>query len=135
MDIHFSDIMVVAHLLWAAFMVGGFVLAVAGIFFPACRRWVKLRTVHVVGIVFTASIPLWAGICPVTRWENALRLSEGLPIIPRSFLAHYAHQLLYLDVPVWAITLGTTVVAVGSVVLYFAYPPWKERRAAKPRRR
>ena len=130
MKIQLSDILVLLHLGWAIFMVGGFVFAVIGIFVPAYRRWVKLRTAHVIGIVFTASVPLWSGYCPVTKWENALRLNEGLPAISRSFLVHYAHRILYLDVPLWTITLGTTLVAVVSVALYFVYPPWKERRAA-----
>jgi len=125
-----SDILVILHFLWAAFMVGGFVLAVVCIFKPRFRGWIKTRTIHVGGIVFTASVPLWAKYCPVTDWENALRLGTGRTPIPRSFLAHYAEEILYLNVPLWAITLSTTLVAVGSIVLYFIYPPWKARRKA-----
>ena len=121
-----SDILVAVHLLWAAFMVGGFVLGLAAIRFRRLRRLLILRTIHLAGIIFTASVPLWAGICPVTRWENLLRLRAGAEAIPRSFLAYYADRILYLDVPAWAITAGTALVAVGSVVLYFVFPPWKK---------
>jgi len=94
------------------------------IFSPACRRFKKLRTVHLVGIVFTASVPLWGGICPLTKWEDALRFGAD-PTVARSFLADLAHRLLYINVPIWVITVATTVVAVSTVVLYIAYPPWR----------
>jgi len=126
MSAYLSDILVVLHFLWAAFMVGGFVLAIVGIFRPACRRWFKLRTIHLIGIVFTASVPLWAGLCPLTIWEDTLRGGVGASTAPRSFLADYAHRLLYINVPVWVITLVTTLVALTSVILYIIYPPWKE---------
>lgn len=129
MKFHLYDILVVLHLLWATFMIGGFVLAVVGIFQPACRRLVKLRTAHVIGIVLTASVPLWSGICPLTDWENALRTGAGLSTIPRSFLAHYANRILYINVAGWLITLLTSLVAVVSLILYFVYPPWKGRNA------
>ena len=129
MKSHLYDILIVLHLLWATFMIGGFVLALVGIFQPACRRLVKLRTVHVIGIVLTASVPLWSGICPLTDWENALRTGAGLSTIPRSFLAHYAHEILYINVPVWLITLLTSLVAVTSLILFFVYPPWKGGKA------
>ena len=121
-----SDVLVVVHVLWAAFMVGGFLLGAAAIWRHSWRRWLVFRTVHVIGIVFTASVPLWAGICPVTTWENALRLRTGADAIPHSFLAYYAHRILYLDVPAWAITGCTTLVAIGSVALFFIFPPWKK---------
>lgn len=124
MEPRLSDILIVLHLLWAAFMIGGCMLAIVGIFRQACRYFKKLRTIHLLGILFTASVPLWSGICPLTRWEDALRFGSGT-VPPRSFLADLAHRLLYIDVPIWAITAGTTFVAVVTVVLYFLYPPWK----------
>ncbi len=125
MSLQLSDIVVVLHLIWAAFMIGGVGLAVVGIFRPAWRRFKKLRTLHLAGILLTASVPLWGGICPLTRWEDALRAGSS-PSASRSFLADLAHRLLYIDVPIWAITLVTTIVAVLSIVLYFKYPPWRQ---------
>ncbi len=126
MSAQLSDILVVLHFLWAAFMIGGFVLAVVGIFRPACRRLLKLRTTHLIGIVVTATVPLWSGLCPLTIWESTLREGPGMADVPRSFLADYAYQLLYINVPVWVITLVTTLVALTSVILYIIYPPWKK---------
>jgi hypothetical protein len=134
MEERLFDLVVVLHFLWAAFMVGGFVLAVAGIFVPRLRGWIKTRTIHVLGIAFTASVPLWSKYCPVTDLENALRTGAGQAPIPRSFLAHYAEKILYLNVPLWTITAATTLVAVISIVLYFIYPPWKYRRTSTPAR-
>lgn len=124
MDARLSDVLVVVHLLWAMFMIGGFLLAVIGIFRPACRRFKKLRTIHLAGILFTASVPLWSGICPLTRWEDFLR-SDPETTATRSFLADWAYRLLYINVPIWVITLATSVVALASVVLYFLHPPWR----------
>jgi hypothetical protein len=119
-----SDILVVLHLLWATFMIAGVALAIVGIFRPGWRRLMKLRTIHLAGIVFTASVPLWGGICPLTRWEDVLRVGAGITA-PRSFLADLAYRLLYINVPIWVITLATTSAAVTTVVLYVMYPPWR----------
>jgi hypothetical protein len=119
-----SDILVVLHLLWATFMIAGVPLAIVGIFRPGWRRLMKLRTIHLAGIVFTASVPLWGGICPLTRWEDLLRSGAGTTAV-RSFLADVAYRLLYVNVPIWVITLATSVIALASVVLYFLYPPWR----------
>ena len=94
MNEYVSDILVVAHFAWAAFMIGGFFLALIGIFNPRLRRWLITRTIHVCGIIVTASVPLWSQYCPLTAWEYSLR--GGAP--PQSFLGTWAHRLLYLDI-------------------------------------
>ncbi len=119
-----SDVLVVIHLLWAVFMIGGFFLAVAGIFIHRLRGWKIIRTAHLLGMIFTASVPLWARYCPLTVWEYSLR--GGSP--PESFLAAWAQRLLYLDISNEIITAATTLVALGTIILYFVFSPWKTAR-------
>ncbi len=126
MGITAPDIILFAHLAWASVMVGGFVLAVAGIFWRRLRGWMLFRTVHLIGLVLTASVPLWSGLCPLTIWEYSLRGEQ--PTAQRSFLADLASDILYVNVPVWVITLLTTIVAVATLILYIVYPPWRYRR-------
>ncbi len=125
MGISVPDIILFVHLAWATTMVAGFVLAVLGIFWPRLRGFVVFRTAHVIGIMLTASVPLWSGLCPLTIWEYSLRGDR--PDASRSFLADLASDILYVNVPIWVITLVTTVVAVSTVILYIVYPPWRCR--------
>lgn len=112
-----ADLLLGLHVSFVLFVVGGQILILLG----GWRgwRWVRnrhFRRAHLLAIgivVFQA----WLGIlCPLTRWENALRAKAGGATYSGSFIAHWMNELLYFHAPdwifMWAYTLfGASVLA------------------------
>lgn len=81
-----ADAVVVLHLAFVAFAVGGGFLA---------WRWPRLLWLHVPALAWAAWIELSGGICPLTPLENALRHHAGEQGYAVGFIEHYLHPLLY----------------------------------------
>ena len=57
----------------------------------------------------------WTGsLCPLTALENSLRRDAGEATYPGGFIAHWVHELLFIDAPGWAFTLAYTL--FGAIV-------------------
>lgn len=97
-----ADAILVMHLLFVLFVVFGLVAVYLGYVFR--WRWVRrrrFRIVHLlaIGIVVVQS---WLGvICPLTRWEMALRAEAGADVYAGSFIQHWLQALLYYSAPDW----------------------------------
>lgn len=122
------QVLLVAHFLWAGWMVAGFLFSLAGF---KCRWFWRLRffrTAHLIGLVVTASVPLWnKGICPLTEWEWESRggtLGEGAD---SSFILRFMHDVLYLDVSPAVLSITTALAAALTLWIYIAHPPWEKR--------
>jgi len=124
-----TDIVLFAHFLWAAWMVIGVGLAVAGFRWPRLWRWRVFRITHLLGLLGTATVPLWGeGICPLTRWEGRLRTAEspqGSASAPESFLLRLLTEVLYLDVDPLVLSLITAAGALVTVSIFVFRPPWR----------
>jgi len=73
-----ADIVLIAHFLFVAFVVGG--LAVVWIGAAAGWAWVRnfwFRAAHLAEIMFVACEALAGVWCPLTFWEDALRGVQG----------------------------------------------------------
>ncbi len=104
-----ADALLLTHVLFVLFVVGGLLLIFAG----KIRSWAWVRNplfrlVHLlaIGIVVLQS---WLGlICPLTTWEMALREKAGEAIYTGSFIAHWLEAILYYSAPDWVfVTLYT----------------------------
>jgi len=114
-----ADALLLLHLLFIAFAVGGGLL-VAG------RRW--LAAVHLPAAGWAAWIEFSGGLCPLTPLENRLRALAGQVGYRGGFIEHYLLPLVYPAglTPAVQWTLGSLVVAV-NVALY----AWLLRRARR----
>lgn len=120
------EIIIGLHLLWAIWMIAGVILALWGFIKPKLHRWRKFRIVHLIGILATATVPVWAdGICPLTRLEWSLgrvgvnEAGGGSD----SFILHWLHELLYWDVdPIW-LSLLVASGALITLVIFILQPP------------
>jgi|CZKI01.1.fsa_nt_gi hypothetical protein len=82
-----TDITVVAHLLFIAFVVGGSFLA-------RRRRWII--SIHIVALIWAVYAELSPGIiCPLTTLENILALRAGLATYSDDFVARYLLPIVY----------------------------------------
>ena len=111
-----ADLILVVHVLFVLFAVLGFALIVYGRF--AGWSWIyrrAFRIAHLVAIVFVV-VQSWLGrLCPLTIWENGLRLRAGQGGYAESFIRHWLHRLLYYDAEPWVFVVVYTL--FGALVL------------------
>ena len=123
-----SDIIVIVHLIWIAFMLYGFALTVRGFWRPAFwDRWL-FRSIHLAGILFVAAMPLLGRLCPLTIWEYRLR-SHYFPGQEHtgSFIIDWIDKLIYPNVPLAVVLAPTFAIAAFTLIMYVIRPPRKIR--------
>src|SRR6266436_3468417 len=115
-----ADAVLVAHVLFVLFVVGGFALILAG----ASRwSWIRNRTfrvMHVAAIVFVAAEALLGFTCPLTLWEDMLRATGREE---RSFIGRWLAWLLYYDLPEWVFAIAYAAFALAVIGCWRAIPP------------
>jgi hypothetical protein len=117
----------VVHLAWAVWMVVGVLLGVAGYWWPRFWGWRSFRTGHLVGLLLTATVPLWnQGICPLTNWEWALDTDRIPSGTPESLVVRLIRAVLYIDVSPTVIGLATAMGAMVTLWIYINHPPWRD---------
>jgi len=124
MPLFLADALVVAHLLFVAFvMAGGFLLL----------RWKRLAWTHLPAAAWAAYIEFSGGICPLTPLENRLRALSGESVYSGGFVERYLLPILYPENLTWPLqwVLGGLVVAVNLVAYALAYRVWR-RKARMP---
>ena len=111
-----ADALLVLHVLVVVFIVAGLVLVCAGGFLG--WSWVRnpwFRILHLIAIGVVV-VQAWAGeLCPLTEWEQALRLRAGDVAYTGSFIAHWLGELLYWEAPMWVFALCYSL--FGALVL------------------
>lgn len=95
-----ADATVVVHALMAAFAVLGLVAVLVGRVASgmAVDPQLLVCLIHLGLIVAIAVFPLIGGLCPLTELENWLRKQSGGETYPGSFIAHWVHELLFVQV-------------------------------------
>ncbi len=109
------------------------VLALVAILVGRWRSWHWIgnpwfRLGHTALIVFIASQAAAGRLCPLTIWERELRWQAGVPMDDTSFVARWAHDLLFIEASPLALAVSYGAFA-GLTVLswYFAPVRWRRR--------
>lgn len=124
-----ANLILIVHFAWAIWMVCGVILALLGFRWPRLWEWKIFRTAHLIGLVATATTPLWpGGTCPLTIWEWELR--GGGAVEPHSFIIHWLDKLLFWNVNPVILSLISALGALATVVIFIFRPPWRKYRAA-----
>jgi hypothetical protein len=115
-----ADAILIVHVLFVLFVVGGFALILAG-----ARRWSWVRNrafriTHLAAIVFVAAEALLGVTCPLTGWEDALRATGREE---RSFIGRWLAWLLYYNLPEWAFAFAYVAFALAVIWSWRAIPP------------
>ena len=115
-----ADGILIVHVLFVLFVVGGFALILAG----ARRwRWVRnraFRIAHLAAILLVAAEALLGVTCPLTYWEDVLRAAGREE---RSFIGRWLAWLLYYDLPEWVFALAYAAFALAVIWSWSAIPP------------
>lgn len=123
-----ADLILLAHFALAAFIV--LVLPLVWIGAWLGWGWTRnrlLRYAHAAAIAVVAAEALAGIICPLTRWEDALRAgADG-----RSFIARWMTRLLYYDFPEWAFTLVYVLYAAATLATLRLVAPQQPNRASR----
>jgi hypothetical protein len=126
-----ADVIVVFHFAYVAFVVVGFLLILIGI----VRRWRWIRNLwfrflHLMAILIVAAEAVCGVTCPLTTWENDFRKLAGETIYQGSFIAKWAHAVLFFDAEPWMFDLTHTLFGLAVLVTFALAPPrWKRRMA------
>jgi hypothetical protein len=116
-----ADLVVLTHLAFILFVVGGGLLAL---------RWRWVPWVQVPAALWGAVIEVCGWICPLTPLENGLRARAGEAGYAGGFVEHYVLPVVYPG----ALTRGVQVVlAVVVVVANGVIYLWIWRRAGRRR--
>lgn len=119
-----ADVVLVAHALFAAFVVAGLPLILLGGWLR--WRWVRepwLRCLHLAGIAVVAA-QSWLGVvCPLTTLEMWLRARAGDPIYAGGFVQHWLRRLLFFEAPGWVFLGAYTAFGLLVVLAWWLYPP------------
>ena len=120
-----ADLILLVHFALAGFIALGLPLVWMGAWLG--WTWVRnrlLRYAHATAIVVVAAEALAGSVCPLTRWEDALRAgADG-----RSFVGRWVAQLLYYDLPEWAFTLAYALFAAATLATLRLVPPQRPSR-------
>ena len=118
-----ADAVVVVHLLFIAFALGGAALVLL-------RPWVAF--VHLPAAAWAAYVEFSGTLCPLTPLENALRSRAGATGYAGGFVEHYLIPVIYPAglTPRVQIVLGAIVVAVNGALYTLAWRRARRRRAS-----
>ena len=125
-----ADSIVVVHLAYVAFVVGGMAAIVAGA--ALGWRWVRnfwFCAVHLLMIAVVVAESLCGVLCPLTDWEDRLRELAGEPNEPGSFIGRYIDSVLFVDAPSRVLALCYCVFALAVLLMLVVAPPrWPRKR-------
>lgn len=127
-----ADTILVTHVGFILFVIVGQALIVVG----AVAKWAWVRNAtfrfaHLGAIGFVV-VQAWLGQdCPLTHWENNLRIKAGQePYGDNGFIASWLHKFFFFEAEPWVFTLCYSLFGLLVLAsLIFAKP----RRRATPK--
>ncbi len=128
-----ADAVLVVHTAFIAFVVLGLVVVLLGGLLG--WRWVRnpwFRLAHLACILYVAGQALAGIMCPLTTWENDLRIAGGQdPYTELGFIATWLQRVIFFQAEPIVFTLAYCGFAL-LVVLSFVLVPvrWRRPRAS-----
>jgi hypothetical protein len=107
-----ADLLVFIHLAFVAFVGLGGLLVL---------KWRWLGVLHLPAVIWGALIEFQGWLCPLTPWEQQLRLMAGQASYTGSFIQHYFQPLLYPSLLTRDIQL---LLGSGVIVINIAIYGW-----------
>ena len=127
-----ADLMVGIHLIYVGYIVVGQLAIWLG--WICGWRWTRniwFRATHLLAIGYVAFEEFADLRCPLTLWEEHLRVLADQPVTGETFLGRCLHSILFYNFQPWVFTL-IHLVCAGLVLLTFVlYPPrWSRAKPA-----
>ncbi len=125
-----ADFILVAHFAFVAFVVAGVAIIWLGFFFrwPFVRDW-RFRLVHLLAMAFVLGESLLGFICPLTIWENQLRVrGGGGETYASSFMQHWLGRVMFFNLSEGTFTVLYTLFFLLIVLTYWIVRPRRVTR-------
>jgi hypothetical protein len=127
-DVFFADLILLLHLAFVIFVVGGLVVIWIGYFL----RWrfvrdVRFRIVHLLAMAFVLGESLLGIICPLTTWEEQLRLRAGQGTYGGSFIQHWVDRIMFFNVSERVFTVAYAVFFLLIALSFVVVRPERKR--------
>ena len=128
MNLHsvLADLVLIVHAAFVGFVVfglGGIVIGLQQHWGWVRNFWFRMAHLLAIGVVVLQS---WLGLlCPLTVWENQLRLLANETAYAESFIAHWLHKVIFYRAEPWVFTVIYTL--FGGCVLatwIWGRPQW-----------
>ena len=113
-----ADLVTLIHAAYVAVVLLGFVAILIG--WAAGWNWVRnryFRIVHVAMILLVCCEALVGTTCPLTIWENLLRVKGGESGYSRDFVGYWLDSLIFYQAPPWVFT--TAYLTFGALVILY----------------
>ncbi len=112
-----ADLLVVLHLGFVLFVILGGLLV---------GRWGWLVLLHLPAVVWGALLEFYGWVCPLTPWEQQLRLAAGEAGYTGSFIEHYLLPVLYPEGLTRSvqILLGAGVLLINLII--YGWLVWRK---------
>ena len=126
-----ADVTVVLHLVYASFIVFGFVAVLLGTLLN--WSWVRnvwFRLIHLLMIGGVAAEACCGIACPLTILENYLRSLGGDATYPGSFIGTLANEVLFINAPEWFLSALYIAFFLFVVATFVFSPPRRPVRRA-----
>lgn len=126
-----ADLVLVVHVAFIAFVIFGLILTWIG----WLRRWgwvrnLWFRLAHLAAIGVVAAQALLGIICPLTIWEDELRLlAGGEGRYAGSFIQHWLHQLIFFEAEGYVFTIAYVTFFLAVLLSYWVIPPRRSQHA------
>ncbi|MCI0377380.1 MAG: DUF2784 domain-containing protein [Gemmataceae bacterium] len=133
-----ADAIALIHLGYVSFVVLGQLFILFGILFR--WSWIRnfwFRAIHLGMILIVAAESLGGLMCPLTTWENKLRVLAGQPVQGDSFIARLVDEVMnFNSIPFnhWIFTASYLGFAALVLATFFIAPPrWpKSKHVSRP---
>nr|WP_314582876.1 DUF2784 domain-containing protein [uncultured Pseudomonas sp.] len=113
-----ADALVVFHLLFILFVMLGALLVL---------RWRALIWLHIPAVAWGMAVEFLHLYCPLTPWENAMRMKAGSSGYEGDFVGHYLLPLIYPAglTPEIQTGLGALVLTINLVAYWRVIKRWR----------
>lgn len=130
-----ADVVLVVHAGFVAFVVFGLVLIwVGGLRHWAFVRNIWFRIAHLAAIGVVTAESMTGFICPLTTWENRLRmLAGGEQRYAGSFIQHWLHRVIFYDLNERVFTVVYLAFLAAVAVSFWLVPPCRPHRSGTSR--
>jgi hypothetical protein len=111
-----ADLVTLIHAGYVGFVVIGFAAILVG--GAAGWHWVRnvyFRVIHIAMILIVCCEALIGTTCPLTVWENMLRVKGGEAGYTRDFIGYWLDRLIFYQALPWMFT--TVYLTFGALVL------------------
>ena len=127
-----ADFIVAVHAGYIVFVLLGQFLIWIGLMLG--WAWVRnpwFRIIHVLAIVVVALEAVVGMPCPLTVWEDELRIAAGVPVQESTFVGRIAHALIRVDIPFdhWLLQSSYYIVAALILITFVLAPPRFAKRS------